>query len=249
MNYMMALTLFAGACSGPSSPPEEQEKIIENAGDVDAQALELAILMNNAEVLRERLRANWRNTAPLLMSKNPSIVKIDQQSPGFIAEVVNVAEPIVINRSIERAPSYYASAAKIYLKSLTRDDIASLIKFWSSPEGTSIRRRWATAEGAPIVPVDRGVGSEAGSQATASDVERSVSERSQGIKNEMTSAERDAVVRYSASPTAKKIGALNKPLAQAAADWLNEPDPKLEEALGEVIQSVIRRRQSAGAGP
>jgi|GEM_PF-2115882 len=200
---------------------------------------EIAVLLNDGEVMRIQFDKLFGETMPKQLNENPAFQTLEKQYPGIIAYIVVASRPLIEKATMERAPALYDRLARIYATNLTESELHEMLDFYHSPAG-----KWLVLQMARGMDLGALFGrylTDPDSKMVASDLASSQREAVASLLPQMPAEHRAALMRLAASPLMPKLARVNSLLAATAASWGNEMPHELGQQIGEAMVAAMQR--------
>lgn len=176
----------------------------------------------------------------MLLGLGDEAAVMEKESPGVMAEI-ELALAATTRPHIDR---YHRTTveqyARLYSRSFSPQELASVSAFYRSPTGAKIiaRKYNYLADGAALSEM---ISSE--KAVTSKDVATLNRGVVAGLMTDLNAEDQDVLVALTKSPAFPKMQSLVKVIEELEARVANEDDPELEKAIGIALDGVMRKRK------
>jgi len=231
--FLLAATFapLAQAQTAPA-PPAARAPV---SAEARALSREIALLVNPPQTMTDYFRADaYRLQLRAGLAAAPGLAQLEQEHPGILDAVLRRIQPLLADEMAKIVPDMIDRIAAIYAARLTMPELRETLAFYRSPLG---RRMIASVNAQAFKQgVDIGVKSASeGSEITARQVQSGVATAGMTVFGELTAAERTDILRFSTSPTGRKLNLLTPAVSATVAAWINEPRPEVQARINDAM--------------
>lgn len=236
--WLAAALSLAAAAIATAAPPASPPASGPVSGPVSPAAATLAELVAPAEASIEAALAQLRQGIAVAFAQELG-ADWATKYPGLLEAIWADVEPEMRRESARSRPMLMQRLAALYASRLSESEIIVLNRFYRSPTGQKIiRRMHADVDYAPIV---NDLLATDGARVSVQAV-RSMGDKGKArLYDELTDSDKEALTELARSLPMAKVQKAVAEIQQAAADWMNEPDPELEARMAGLMEKAARR--------
>ena len=227
---LLLMAVPAHALAAPAATAATREEAVRE------DALELARLLNPADLLMGLAGRSFDEAFDKGMAAEGSSETLEKEFPGLIAELRQAIREATLADLRADMPVLHRRYAKFFGASFTPDEIAELLAFYRSPTGAKIiRAKFASLD---VSTLSDRFAVDQNAKLSAGDVRDLNQGAMPGVWKDMSADDIKALMAFGLNPVAKKLKAIAPQMAEIEADIANEPDRALDAAIEAATRKV-----------
>ena len=208
-----------------------------------ARALELARMLNSAEMTRDQTERLLRDTLPGVLAADPEFAAMEKEYPGITQAMLDAMRVIVIDEVMQSLPTLWERIGVIYAEEMTTADLDAAIAFFRRPAGARLIE--SMTREADFSQVLKTLIADDEAKVTAGTLRTEMRTSATKTLGKLNVDDRNALVNFGWSPAGVKIRTANARVMPVVAAWSNETTPegdaRMEKAMADVVAKFMSK--------
>jgi hypothetical protein len=238
------MTLLLAALALALQPaPAATAPAVQTAVDPErkARGLELARMLNSAELTRGQTDKMLRDTLPAALAADPEFAATEKEYPGITKAMIDAMRTIVIDEVMQSLPQLWEKIGAIYAEEMTIAEIDDAIGFFRTPAGARVVENMT--QEADFSQMIKTMIADDAAKVTEGTLRTEMRASATKTMGKLSAQDRNALVNFGWSPAGVKIRTANARVMPIVAAWSNETTPegdaRMEKAMTDVVEKFI----------
>jgi hypothetical protein len=202
-------------------------------------ALRLARVMQPEDLMLAMSERMFRQVLRRMLAEDAEIDGLEKKHPGILAAIVNETSAEMMRFERAGMPSLHRRYAQLYESMFQPDEMAEMITLYASPVGRKLLE--AKLAGLDAEPLVQSIADKPDAPIERKTIEDLNTKATQTAAATMTPADGAAIMKLVRPSTLLKMRLAQPTIIKFETEIANEEDPRLDAAIEEVVERVIKR--------
>lgn len=169
--------------------------------------------------------------------QNADFQALELEYPGLTVAVVDAVLPVAVKQTEKNTPALIERLANLYAVEMTADDVVVATEWFASPAFSRISA--AMVNNMDLSTIIKNAMADAESQVSDEELEALRDNSAARSTDKMSSADRAALMRFSATSAFARLEALKTRTGKIQTDWTNEDHPTDNTELEDITLKTM----------